>query len=263
MIIKVDHREADLCKKIEYYILNQESFKTIKIMVENLPLGDIILFDEETQKEMVIIERKSLNDLSASIKDGRYEEQSYRLDGINHANHNIVYLIEGDLNHKNSVLFKDRFDKNTLYSAMVSILFYKGFSVLRSYDMSETAYMMCNMAYKLGKTKKPFYYSLENQDSKSTIIPQIDTYPSVVKRVKKENVTKENIAEIMLCQIPGISSQTAQAILGKYKTIAILIDALKTDQTCLNDVCTFDSKNKSRKISKKCIEKLFDFFHAA
>ena len=38
-----------------------------------------------------------------------------------------------------------------------------------------------------------------------------------------ENVTPENIAEIMLCQIPGISSVTALAIMDKFKTIPNLI----------------------------------------
>ena len=45
-----------------------------------------------------LIERKSLNDLESSIKDGRYNEQSLRLDKYDLANHNIYYLIE--LNYK-------------------------------------------------------------------------------------------------------------------------------------------------------------------
>jgi ERCC4-type nuclease len=42
-----------------------------------ITLGDIHFVNDE--KEVLIIERKSLSDLIASIKDGRYEEQSYRL----------------------------------------------------------------------------------------------------------------------------------------------------------------------------------------
>jgi hypothetical protein len=84
-----------------------------------------------------VIERKTLRDLAASIKDGRYEEQSYRLNGLQHHNHNIIYLIEGDMYHFNA--FKDRIDKQTLYSAMFSINFFKGFSVMRSNNIEETA----------------------------------------------------------------------------------------------------------------------------
>jgi crossover junction endonuclease MUS81 len=40
-----------------------------------------------------IVERKTSDDLAASIRDGRYDEQKYRLKncGIN----NVIYLIEG------------------------------------------------------------------------------------------------------------------------------------------------------------------------
>ncbi len=40
-----------------------------------------------------IIERKTADDLAASIMDGRYEEQKFRLRncGIN----NVIYLVEG------------------------------------------------------------------------------------------------------------------------------------------------------------------------
>ena len=41
-----------------------------------------------------------------------------------------------------------------------------------------------------------------------------------IKKVKKENITEDNIGEIMLCQIPGISSVTSLAIMEKFKTIS-------------------------------------------
>ena len=91
MIIKIDTRETALL----HQILNQTTtipvFKNIQIKSETLPIGDIIISDETEDK--IIIERKSVSDLLSSIKDGRYEEQSYRLNGLQHHNHNIVYLI--------------------------------------------------------------------------------------------------------------------------------------------------------------------------
>ena len=41
------------------------------------------------KEEKLVIERKSINDLLSSIKDGRYAEQSYRLNGLPNHNHNI------------------------------------------------------------------------------------------------------------------------------------------------------------------------------
>jgi ERCC4-type nuclease len=144
MLIRVDNRETEVLNKINTFIQNTESLKNIQIQVECLPLGDFIINDGEN--DLIIIERKTLNDLSASIKDGRYEEQSYRLNGIDHPNHNITYLIEGSITPPNCVLLKERSDKALLYSTMFSICYFKGFTVMRSFDMTETAFMICHLA---------------------------------------------------------------------------------------------------------------------
>jgi ERCC4-type nuclease len=121
MIIKIDTREQELFKACENIISAVQKFSGIKLISETLPLGDIIINDGTN--DCIIVERKTLSDLAASIKDGRYEEQSYRLNGLQHHNHNIVYLIEGEMFRFNT--FKERIDKQTLYSAMFSINYFK------------------------------------------------------------------------------------------------------------------------------------------
>ena len=81
-------------------------------------------------------------------------------------------------------------------------------------------------------------------------------YINVVKRVKKENITPDNIDEIMLCQIPGISAVTAKAIIEKFKTLKQLITSIENDNNILNDITYFSGKDKpqSRKINKTSIE---------
>jgi len=259
MNLKIDVREAELIKKCQANIEMISNFKDIKLVPVQLPLGDIILNDG--QNDLIIIERKSLSDLAASIKDGRYEEQSYRLKNLWHHNHNIIYLIEGDFNRFNS--FKDRIDKLTLYSALLSINYFKGFSVWRSMSIDETALMICNMAYKLNKEndKKPFYSNaLSNSTTvEDPVVSSDKDYCSVVKKVKKDNITSENIGEIMLCQIPGISSTSALAILAEFKTLPNLIKAIDTNEACLNNICTTDANGKSRKISKAAIATIIKF----
>jgi ERCC4-type nuclease len=270
MLIKIDVRETELLHKCKYTIEAVPKFQDIKIVSEVLPLGDIIINDGTN--DCIIIERKSLSDLAASIKDGRYEEQSYRLNGLNHHNHNIIYLIEGDMQRFNT--FKERIDKQTLYSAMTSISYFKGFSVMRSNTIEETAMIACNMVYKLVgglKAGKIGFYSniltnynsIENQnnnaDDKIDKEPTEKDYCSVIKKVKKNNITPDNIGEIMLCQIPGISSTSSLAILAQFKTLPNLIQCLKEDENCLNNVCTTDSNGKSRKISKTAIATIVKF----
>jgi ERCC4-type nuclease len=280
MLIKIDIRETELFHKCKATIEAVPKFQDIQLVSEVLPLGDIIINDGTN--DCIILERKTLTDLAASIKDGRYEEQSYRLNGLNHHNHNIIFLIEGDMTRFNA--FKERIDKQTLYSAMFSIMYFKGFSVMRSNNIDETAMIACNMMYKLvgglKAGKKPYYKYSEEKDKKENKSEKEENeeenineekeekeeqkqteknYCSVIKKVKKDNITPENIGEIMLCQIPGISSSSALAILAQYKTLPNLIQSLKEDENCLNNICMTDANGKSRKISKNAINTIVKF----
>ena len=272
MIIKVDNREQELLKQIQNLVLFIPAFKQLKVETAALPLGDIIISDDNEDK--LIIERKCLTDLLASIKDGRYEEQSYRLNGLNHHNHNIYYLIEGDINKSNRS--KDNnIEKLTLYSAMFSLNYFKGFSVMRTLSMEETAVFICNTANKLSKSDKNAYYEYkplpnkENSENKEQNeekteekekVEQTDKdYISVVKKVKKENITPDNIAEIMLCQIPGISSVTAVAIMDRFKTIPNLIQEIQQNDNCLKDISYQNTKGQTRKINKTSLANIVKF----
>lgn len=278
IIVKIDMRETGLFQLCKNIFSKHPHSNEINVVSENLPIGDIIIADNNTE-EKIIIERKTLSDLAASIKDGRYTEQSYRLDGISHHNHNIIYLIEGDMSKYN--IFKAHMDKETLYSAMFSINYYKGFSVMRSYSIDETALMICNMVYKILKSDKPSYYinpkpkppkptddntssdvqeeALVEEEEEEQQQQDTKNYCKVVKKVKKDNITAENIGEIMLCQIPGVSSVTALAVLAKFETLPKLIMAIQQDANCLKDISSTNTKGQVRKISKSCIQNIIQF----
>ena len=285
--IRIDVREPKLIQQMQ-----QIALKDVVIVTEALPIGDIII---ETGTQEIIIERKTILDLCASIKDGRYDEQSYRLNGSDVPNHNIYYLIEGDIG-KLLIFNKHKIDKQTIYSALFSLSYFKGFSVIRSFDIYETAFIIMNMANKLlrSKGKSPFYKMInnnetvkeinkiketenENENDKEIIETEIieteiietenenikendkhkeKMYCNVVKKVKKDNITSANIGEIMLAQIPGISGHIAITILEKFKTLPSLIKSIQEDEKCLDDIYTKDSKNKLRKLSKTVIAKL-------
>jgi hypothetical protein len=150
--------------------------------------------------------------------------------------------------------------------------------------MEETAIFICNTANKLSKSDKKAYY--ENKIQVNTVANVITSengeknlaegveqnlteagqnlesdkdYISVVKKVKKENITPENIAEIMLCQIPGISSVTAIAIMDKFKTIPNLINEIQQNDNCLKDISYQNSKGQSRKINKTSLVNIVKF----
>jgi len=276
MIIKVDTREQELFRQIKNLILFIPAFKDITLLSETLPIGDIIIADDKEEK--IVIERKCLQDLLSSIKDGRYEEQSYRLNGLPIHNHNIYYLIEGDVNRMNR--FKDNnMEKLTMYSAMFSLNYYKGFSMMRTFSMEESAIFICNTANKLKKSDKPAYYSnttntiqqnsVQKQEEQpenaaENIVEEVKEttdkdYISVVKKVKKENITENNIGEIMLCQIPGVSSVTAIAIMEKFKTIPNLMKEIELSTDCLKDISYTNAKGQTRKITKTSVVNIVKF----
>ena len=93
MQIKVDIREHTLIKLLK--ALNNDYKFNFDISVERMDLGDIAIWDGE--EELLLLERKKLSDLASSIKDGRYAEQSYRLNVYSLHNHNIIYLVEGNV----------------------------------------------------------------------------------------------------------------------------------------------------------------------
>ena len=249
MLIKIDCREQRLIAECEK--LNE--LHTIK--VESLPLGDIIICDnsdESNIKDLLMIERKSLNDLASSIADGRYTEQSFRLSNDPLHNHHIIYLIEGNLGTWTPRF--GRINKKAIYSAMTTIQLYKGFSLYRTNGICETAEWLINMTTKVGKEGNKLYYD-KCTDMSGSIQ---DNYNMAMKRVKKNNITEDNIGEIMISQIPSVSSNVAAIIMHKYKTIGNLINELQQDNTCLDNMKYPCSKTdgKERKINKTSIENI-------
>ena len=262
----------------------RENRKFHKMKIEQLHIGDVI-FEDDSGKPIIIFERKTLNDLAASIKDGRYSEQSFRLDKEPAHNHNIIYIIEGDIERYNEK--RTHISKKTLISSMFSLLYYKGFSVLRTNGICETADTIVFFADKYDKTRineknrKPYYELTEHgvgigtgagagaessqvvmNDSKET--EESEKYCGVLKGHKEKNeyITPENINIIMLSCIPSINSKTATQIMSEYKTIQNLLYQLEKDPMCLNTFMIKTELGNMRKINKNCVDNIKKFLCA-
>jgi ERCC4-type nuclease len=288
MLIRVDTREDALHGMFKLNSAHQ-------LRSEPLPVGDVILSSANSENDYVVFERKTLLDLAASIRDGRYKEQSHRLQAIPNVHcHNVVYIIEGDLARYNERFSK--ISKKALYSAMCSLNYYKGFSVVRTMSIMETHELIQHYADKLAASPAPYgkYYSVPASaadeaattatttaattaaTTATTIASTIASTPTTttaattaaaeepsycsvlkVKQVKCENITPQNIGEIMLCNIPGVSNKTAAVIVKKYPTLRALIEAFKTcgSSDCLNDI----RLETQRKLSKQCIQNIYNF----
>jgi len=117
--LTLDIRERD--------IIAHCTSKNIPFQTASLEVGDMLL---KSPTETLVFERKTLADLEASIKDGRYREQKQRLKST-FPFHRITYVIEGTLNSRAS--------KSSI-SALISSRYRDGFQVLHTSGVADTVW---------------------------------------------------------------------------------------------------------------------------
>lgn len=223
MTIIIDSREAKLIQELQLR-LGDTYNDTVK--VEMLAIGDIMLGD-------MVIERKTLEDLASSIIDGRYKEQSVRLEECKQENNNkIYYFIEGDL-----LKYSGRsISREAIMSCMYSLTHEKDFHVIQTRSVSDT------VSFILQFNKK---YNTIPKSVKS------NTY----SKPKSGNITQENISYHMLSQIPYVSQVTCELLMERFKHINTFITEINSSETLLEDfVYTKDTKTK--KLNKRVIENI-------
>jgi ERCC4-type nuclease len=240
MKVIIDEREASLHE----LCLNSEFLNKEMIILEKrvLQLGDILFMSDDEATTFLCIERKSLPDLLASIKDGRYTEQSYRLTNCFPNPHNVVYLLEGMLSTVK--------DKKLVISCIASLNYFKGFSVHRTVSLAETAmYILCmadKVAREITKGTKPWLFAEKPAESTD--------YCDVVKVSKKANITKENIGQMILMQIPGISSAISIEIMKPFSNFLEFVDRIRSDPEYLTQI-----KVNGRKIGSNVLKGIDEF----
>jgi len=257
MQLLIDLREPNTLVQ-NIIVLNETSKTKVIIIQKNLDIGDYVFYDEVNEQPLLIIERKSLADLESSIKDGRYKEQSFRLNEASTHNHNIIYLLEGAIINYKEVSFR-----NTLYSTLFSLNYYKGFSVINTLNQSETATMLIAFASKISRENKPGFYSIKTTATATATATVTATateaseesYISTLKTSKKSHINRENIFQLMLMQIPGISSVSALALANEFKNMETLLQSLKDENKKFETI----KLASGRKLNKNILESLKSF----
>lgn len=241
-IIKFDNREKELIK-----LLNLKGYD---INTENLDLGDIQFIDSETKEIIIIIERKTLHDLSCSIKDGRYKEQKERMIYSLKKSVRKIVLIEGN----DFDVFQ--FPINTLHSVIINTMIRDNIHIHITKDINETLEFIENTIVNLAK----YYDDLK----KEIVLNEEKNCKNIYncKTNKKENLNEILCFRNMLTQIPGISTNMASIFSEKYKNMENFIYSLKK-------ICN-DDKNKiiellsnekygTRRIGEKIAQKIIFF----
>jgi crossover junction endonuclease MUS81 len=208
-MIHIDNREHDC---ISYCSTNN-----IEIQVTVLEVGDIVV---EHEQDKLIFERKTISDLAASIKDGRFREQKQRL--LQYPFHRITYIIEGasfHTLHTTPTLYG--ISTTALQSALVSLSYRDGFHVIYTSSVEET------MTYIQFISKRMIEHPEKVQFTQKETTEESYLSSVKVKTKKIDNITPIICYSLQLAQIPGISTKLAQDIIKMYPTLIRLITVLQ------------------------------------
>ena len=214
MDLIIDNREKSLIK-----LLNEINEKYILL---NLDVGDI---QYKVNDELIyIIERKTVDDLGASINDGRYKEQKVRL--LSNNKNNIYYIIEGDINECKTL------SKKAILGSIINMIFRDNIKIIYSKNIKQTLDIILQIKHKYDSGK-----FIKNENT-------AQEYLSSIKLNKKQNMDKNLCNILQLATIPGVSKNISTIILEKYNTLSNLIEEFKK-----ND----ENMLKSINLGKKCL----------
>lgn len=218
----------------------------IEFTKDTLALGDAVIVNDPGET-LLIFERKTWQDLASSISDGRYVEQSTRLLAAGVSNHNVVYVIEGDLEKYKQ---RGRVSAHALRSAIVSLNYYKGFSVMLTSCTAATAQLLGDYLRKISKEaaagKTPTLQQVSSE--------QLEPYVQLQQRGKRKT-RPEEIETAMVAQIPGINATMASNILS----ISSLRQLIETKGSIIENATYTTTTGKTRRIPCSVAESLKEY----
>ena len=204
----IDNRERELANCIKDMNAN------IKFELRNLDIGDIQVIYEGNNVSGIsmCIERKSVVDLSNSIKDGRYKEQKLRMKALKCSNMGMI--IEGKLPPTG---FVSGLPVSTIRSAIVSSYIRDKMLVLTTTSVKDTS------MYVIKLYEKCQTHGITDNGVKEI---EEEEYGEVVSVIKKKNMTKDVCFKAQLKTIPGVSNIIANKIQENYKSMKDIVNDL-------------------------------------
>ena len=258
MEIIIDNREALIKLYYDNKIIKNESICNINykdlIKYENLDLGDIVIkYNNEIK---YIFERKTITDLANSIKDNRYHEQKQRLKYSLPNNIKISYIFESFRSYEslNEDISICDLNGSIILSGILNTTIRDNFGIFLTKNVDETIFIIESFISRMLKNPNKYF----NKDDKIN-------NNCMLKRRKKDNITKDNMLLLCLSQIPGISEKIATTISNKFENMSqfILILNSMNDEDKIHDLSNMMvqiQNNKTRKVGRKISEKIVEYF---
>ena len=164
----------------------------VNVELKTLPIGDYIVSHE------TVVERKSINDLIASIFDGRLFDQCNRLK----ENFKFpIILLEGNVDEIESIT------ENPLifYGALSTVAVDFQIPIIPTPNASHTAKLLISLSSRKDSIKGP-----------------------LLKKIKKSNNTQKQQLSV-LCSLPGVGEKIAIRMLEKFGSPLKVLSASTKD----------------------------------
>jgi crossover junction endonuclease MUS81 len=262
MYLLVDYRESAFINKLsEYSYIENDVLKAVEInnieisyKITSLPVGDFIIQSDISNIDTIemIIERKSIKDLCASITDGRFREQKRRLFDSVKDSSRITYIIEGirKIQVLEGVEKQNILSQNIISGSILNLIYKHNYRVVQTENKLDTFNNILLL-----------YKKFKNGDFKQDINTQ------TVELVTKSKKISENKLVNQLCLISGVSSKTADVVINemKFTSIQDIITSYlsksseKEKEEMLCNII-IDNSKKIRKVGNALSKKIYYYF---
>lgn len=217
----IDTRETDLWALCAPYtdISGNEGWIAER---RNLDIGDISFYlNDISGAPLVTLERKRVDDLGSSQKDGRYREQRTRLLAQRGGGTSVGYIVEAPYwtpNLSNSWC-RGAFTEVHLQQTLVRLQFRYTMPVFQVSKVDETMSFIRRIAKMLAADPAVFRGGLATTATAAAAV-----YTEAVHIKKADNKTPERIFVAMLSTIPGLGGAAVSALaLATHHSLSKLI----------------------------------------
>ncbi len=191
---------------------NTAAFDSITLKIKQITVGDYVVCSG--WNIITVIERKSLVDYAASIKDGRSANKEKLLKLRAECNCNIIYIIEGPEFPAQETLY-GRIPYKHIESSIFHLLARDNIAILRAKNPLETARLLCRYVHSMDTLQNKHDFarvsSIENilGDGEVLDIPE-----SISARLTlREGRTLHSVVEQVWACVPGISMDSAHCFM--------------------------------------------------
>jgi ERCC4-type nuclease len=184
------------------------------VTVKALPVGDIwvgVKEDGAMAEGGIVIERKSIRDLEASILDGRYREQRGRILAFCEENKTQpMYILEGSLSSSTG-----RLQKSALMKFIQRLVLHYQIPVIQTESIHETAELLQTMMEQWKEDPTRLKQTTE----------RIKMTDGILVQKKANSADPKQFAIACLAQCPGVSVKMAEALITQFGSLQAVMAA--------------------------------------